>query len=159
MLNSNVLRQLDLQDVMVFLCLYEHKSARRTAEVMSISQPTVSYCLKRLRNCFHDVLFDVDHGSLVATAKAEAIEPYLRNVIDAVNHCADMDDDQVVATTRRVMRVCAPEYFELLLLPGVLESFMKRGRETSLIVDRLGRDLPVERLLAGEIDFAIGFGP
>ncbi|MBR8190957.1 LysR family transcriptional regulator [Burkholderia vietnamiensis] len=159
MLNSNVLRQLDLQDVMVFLCLYEHKSARRTAEVLSISQPTVSYCLKRLRNCFHDVLFDVDRGSLVATAKAEAIEPYLRNVIDAVNHCADMDDDQVTATSRRVMRVCAPEYFELLLLPGVLESFMKRGRETSLIVDRLGRELPVERLLAGELDFAIGFGP
>jgi DNA-binding transcriptional LysR family regulator len=36
---------------------------------------------------------------------------------------------------------------------------MKRGRETSLIVDRLGRELPVERLLAGELDFAIGFGP
>ncbi|PCE29784.1 LysR family transcriptional regulator [Burkholderia ubonensis] len=159
MLNNNVLRQLDLQDVMVFLCLYEHKSARRTAEVLSISQPTVSYCLKRLRNCFHDVLFDVDHGSLVATSKAEAIEPYLRNVIDAVNHCADMDDDQVAAAAHRVIRVCAPEYFELLLLPGVLESFMKRGRETSLIVERLGRELPVERLLAGEIDFATGFGP
>lgn len=75
MLNSNVLRQLDLQDVMVFLCLYEHKSARRTAEVMSISQPTVSYCLKRLRNCFHDVLFDVDHGSLVATTRPRLSSP------------------------------------------------------------------------------------
>ncbi len=159
MLNSNLLRQLDIQDIMVFLCVYEYKSARRTAKVLSISQPTVSYCLKRLRSCFSDVLFDVGQGTLTATSKADAIEPYLRNVIDAVNHCAEIEDNALSVPPRRIFRVCAPEYFELLLLPAVLETFMRPGLDTSLYVERLGRDLPVERLLAGEIDLAIGFGP
>lgn len=157
MLNNNALRQLDLQDVVVFLYLYQYKSARRTAELLSISQPTVSYCLKRLRSCFHDVLFDVDHGSLVATPKADTIEPYLRTVIDAV--CAEIQDGLLPAPTRPVIRVCAPEYFELMMLPDTLEIFMKQGSQASLIVERLGRELPIERLLAGEIDLAVGFGP
>ncbi|MDR5755964.1 LysR family transcriptional regulator [Caballeronia sp. LZ035] len=159
MLNHNALRQLDLQDVMVFLCLHKHRSARRSAEVLSISQPTVSYCLKRLRTCFQDSLFVLDHGSLIATQKADAIEPYLHTVIDAVNRCADMAKEQPEPVGRRALRMCAPEYFELLILPGVLEYLGRTGRETTLTVDRLGRDLPVEQLLAGEVDFAIGFGP
>lgn len=67
MLTSNLLRQLDIQDVMVFLCLYDHKSARRTAEMLSISQPTVSYSLKRLRSCFGDVLFDLGQSKFDKT--------------------------------------------------------------------------------------------
>jgi len=144
---------------MVFLCLYDQKSARRTAEILSISQPTVSYSLKRLRSCFGDVLFDLGQGSLKPTPKADAIEPYLRNVLDAINRCSQMELDSAVAPARRVVRICAPEYFELLLLPSVLEIFMTSGRQASLFVERLGRDLPVERLLAGEVDIAIGFGP
>ena len=42
MLHSNYLKQLDLQDIVVFLNLLEQRSAKRTAERMSISQPTVS---------------------------------------------------------------------------------------------------------------------
>jgi DNA-binding transcriptional LysR family regulator len=159
MLNSNLLRQLDVQDIMVFLCVFEYKSARRSAEVLSISQSTVSYCLKRLRSCFSDVLFDSSQVTLNATSKAEAIEPYLRNILAAVNHCAEIEGDGLAVRPNRIFRICAPEYFELLLLPAVLEKFMRPDLETSLHVERLGRDVPVERLLAGEIDLAIGFGP
>jgi DNA-binding transcriptional LysR family regulator len=158
-LSNNTLRQLDLQDIAVFLCLYQYKSARRTSEVLSVSQPTVSYCLKRLRNCFHDVLFDLNHGNLVATSKAEAIKPYLQNVIDAINHCAETQDDPLSIATKIIIRICAPEYFELLMLPTATETFIKRGAGVALHVERLGRELPVEQLLVGDIDLAVGFGP
>lgn len=71
MLHSNYLKQLDLQDIVVFLNLLEQRSAKRTAELMSISQPTVSYCLKRLRGCFDDTLFASSQGALLPTTKAE----------------------------------------------------------------------------------------
>ena len=54
MLHSNYLKQLDLQDIVLFLTLLEQRNAKRTAEIMNVSQPTVSYGLKRLRNCFDD---------------------------------------------------------------------------------------------------------
>lgn len=57
MLHSNYLKQLDLQDIVLFLTLLEQRNAKRTAEIMNVSQPIVSYGLKRLRNCFDDVYF------------------------------------------------------------------------------------------------------
>ncbi|GLH34178.1 hypothetical protein BR1R5_35670 [Pseudomonas sp. BR1R-5] len=83
MLHSNYLKQLDLQDIVVFLNLLELRSAKRTAELMSVSQPTVSYCLKRLRGCFDDTLFASSQGVLLPTTKAEKIAPYLRMVMTA----------------------------------------------------------------------------
>jgi DNA-binding transcriptional LysR family regulator len=50
---------------------------------MSVSQPTVSYCLKRLRGCFDDTLFASSQGVLLPTTKAEKIAPYLRMVMTA----------------------------------------------------------------------------
>lgn len=159
MLHSNYLKQLDLQDIVVFLNLLEHRSAKRTAELMNVSQPTVSYCLKRLRGCFDDTLFASSQGLLQPTVKAEKIAPYLRVVIESVNRCAEADASADGVAMPRIWRLCAPEYFELAFLPQALASLSRSHANTSLHLERLSRDLPVDRLIAGDIDLAIGFGP
>lgn len=159
MLHSNYLKQLDLQDIVVFLNLFEHRSAKRTAEIMNISQPTVSYCLKRLRTCFDDVLFASSHGVLTASTKAEKINPYLRMVVESVNRCAEDINAEGISSIAKVWRICAPEYFELSLMPTALQRLIRNNPNVSLHVDRLSRDLPVDRLLSGDIDLTIGFGP
>ena len=159
MLHSNYLKQLDLQDIVVFLNLLELRSAKRTAELMSVSQPTVSYCLKRLRGCFDDTLFASSQGVLLPTTKAEKIAPYLRVVVESVNRCAEDDSTVSPQAVRKIWRLCAPEYFELSFLPQALAVLSRTHGNTSLHLDRLSRDLPVDRLISGEIDIAIGFGP
>lgn len=158
MLYSNYLKQLDLQDIVVFLNLLDQRSAKRTAERMSVSQPTVSYCLKRLRNCFDDTLFSISQGVLQPTAKAEKIAPYLRVVVDSVNHCAKDDSTDTSLGIRKVWKLCAPEYFELLFLPHVLSVASRTHSNTSLHLKRLSRDLPIDHLISGDTDIAIGFG-
>lgn len=159
MLHSNYLKQLDLQDIVVFLNLLEQRSAKRTAELMNISQPTVSYCLKRLRGCFDDTLFASAQGALVPTSKAEKIAPYLRMVVESVNRCAEEESGWPTVAATQVLQVCAPEHFELALLPHVLQSVTKEKTVASLHLERLSRDLPIDRLMSGDIDLAIGFGP
>lgn len=159
MLHSNYLKQLDLQDIVVFLNLLEYRSAKRTAELMNVSQPTVSYCLKRLRGCFDDTLFASSQGLLQPTAKAEKIAPYLRVVIESVNRCAEDAPSGDGVAAPRIWRLCAPEYFELAFLPQALATLSSNHPNTSLHLDRLSRDLPVDRLISGDIDLAIGFGP
>lgn len=159
MLRSNYLKQLDLQDIVVFLHLLEQRSAKRTAELMSVSQPTVSYCLKRLRGCFDDTLFSSSQGVLQPTAKAEKIAPYLRLVVESVNRCAEDDRGDSTLAVRKVWTLCAPEYFELSFLPQALAVLSRSHGNTSLHLERLSRDLPVDRLISGDIDIAIGFGP
>lgn len=159
MLHSNYLKQLDLQDIVVFLNLLEQRSAKRTAELMSISQPTVSYCLKRLRGCFDDTLFASAQGALLPTTKAEKIAPYLRVVVESVNRCAEEETGWPAAAVTKVWQICAPEHFELLLLPHALQSLAKAHTNVSLHLERLSRDLPIDRLMSGDVDIAIGFGP
>ncbi|MBB1608825.1 MULTISPECIES: LysR family transcriptional regulator [Pseudomonas] len=160
MLHSNYLKQLDLQDIVVFLNLLEQRSAKRTAELMNVSQPTVSYCLKRLRSCFDDALFASSQGGLKPTTKAEKIAPYLRMVVESVNRCAEGIGEALPLTERKIWKLCAPEYFELLFLSQALAVLSSaHASNTSLHLERLSRDLPVDRLISGDIDIAIGFGP
>ncbi|AMO69975.1 MAG: DNA-binding transcriptional LysR family regulator [Zhongshania aliphaticivorans] len=159
MLSSNYLKQLDLQDIVIFLNMYEQLSARKTAETMNISQPTVSYCLKRLRSCFDDRLFTSSQGALVPTAKAEAIVPYLRNVVDSINRCAEYDSESNTGSVAKAWHICAPEYFELSILPFALYNIVKQSPKVILNLEKLMRQIPVDKLISGDIDLAIGFGP
>ena len=42
MLNSNLLRKLDMQDLMVFVAVYEQSSVTDVSEALFVSQSTVS---------------------------------------------------------------------------------------------------------------------
>ena len=70
MLSSNVLRKLDMQDLMVFIAVYEQNSVTGVSEALCVSQSTVSYCLKKLRTGFEDELFINTRTGMRPTHKA-----------------------------------------------------------------------------------------
>ncbi|OLP58950.1 hypothetical protein BJF93_23310 [Xaviernesmea oryzae] len=154
----NALRQIDVQDMLVFVTILSCESARETADVLGLSPSTISYSLKRLRECFDDELFLVRKGAMSPTPKAEAIAPYVQAAIDSINRCAAPEDALLAEMRRRTFRTQAPEYYELLLLPRIVETVAAPFGVT-LETERLGAELPVERLLAGKLDLAFGFGP
>ena len=57
MLFTNALKQLDMQDISIVLLLIENRSVKRVAEILNLSQSSISYSLKKLRHCFDDKLF------------------------------------------------------------------------------------------------------
>uniref|UniRef100_UPI000558F17E helix-turn-helix domain-containing protein n=1 Tax=Arthrobacter sp. TB 26 TaxID=494420 RepID=UPI000558F17E len=48
---------LDLNLIRTFLSIYDHRSVTRAAQDLSLTQPTVSHALGRLRRALHDPLF------------------------------------------------------------------------------------------------------
>ena len=70
MLNSNLLRKLDMQDLMVFVAVYEQSSVTAVSEILGVSQSTVSYSLKKLRTGFKDDLFINTRSGMRPTYKA-----------------------------------------------------------------------------------------
>lgn len=104
-------------------------------------------------------MFSSSQGVLQPTSKAEKIAPYLRVVVESVNRCAEDEYQASAQAVRKIWRLCAPEYFELSFLPQTLAMLSHTHANTSLHLDRLSRDLPVDQLMSGEIDIAIGFGP
>ena len=74
----------DLNLVRTFLRLYETRSVTRTAEQMSLTQPSVSHALRRLRKQFNDNLFSRSSGGLEPTERSRQVYPLLRQAIEAV---------------------------------------------------------------------------
>jgi hypothetical protein len=87
MLNSNSLRKLDMQDLMVFSAVYEQSSVSGVSEALCVSQSTVSYCLKKLRTCFEDELFINTRTGMRPTYRAEAMYDHVRAILQSINLC------------------------------------------------------------------------
>ncbi|QBZ88536.1 LysR family transcriptional regulator [Pseudomonas viciae] len=159
MLNSNALRKLDMQDLMVFSAVYEQSSVTDVSEALCVSQSTVSYCLKKLRSCFEDELFINTRTGMRPTYKAEGMYDHVRAILQSINRChagAPTFDPSRQAVT---FNICAPEYFEHLILPQLLQRFDHADLPVTVNVHRLEADIPGEELRDGSLDLVIGFGP
>src|SRR5690349_7634868 len=160
MLNSNSLRKLDMQDLLVFVAVYEQNSVTGVSEMLSVSQSTVSYCLKKLRNSFEDELFiNTRTGGMQPTGKASAMYPHALKILESINLChagSPAFDPGLQAVT---FNLCAPEYFEQLILPRLLKTFALADLPVTVNVLKLEADIPAEALREGSLDLVMCFGP
>ncbi|MEA9979791.1 MULTISPECIES: LysR family transcriptional regulator [unclassified Pseudomonas] len=159
MLNSNYLRKLDMQDLMIFVTLYERNSVTDTSEALFVSQSTVSYCLKKLRIGFGDELFINTRIGMRPTLKASTMYSHVLQILDKINLCHSGLDLLAPNQLPTTFNICAPEYFELLLLPTLLKNFNQCGREVVVNVIKFGKKIPTEELNDGSLDLAFCFGP
>jgi DNA-binding transcriptional LysR family regulator len=159
MLISNVLRKLDMQDLMVFVAVYEQNSVSGVAETLCVSQSTVSYCLKKLRAGFEDELFINTRTGMRPTYKAGSMFPHVLKILDSINLCHASASAFDPTVQPKAFNLCAPEYFEQLILPRLLKRFALAELAVSVNVHKLETDIPAEALRDGSLDLAIGFGP
>lgn len=159
MLNSNLLRKLDMQDLMVFTGMYEQNSVTGVSETLYVSQSTVSYCLKKLRTGFEDELFINTRTGMLPTYKASSMYPHVLKILESINLC-HAGLPAFDPTSRPVtFNICAPEYFEQLVLPHLLKNFGVDNLPVTVNVQKLETDIPAEALRNGSLDLVIGFGP
>ncbi|MCV4284083.1 LysR family transcriptional regulator [Pseudomonas capsici] len=159
MLNSNVLRKLDMQDFLIFISVYESSSVTDVSESLHVSQSTVSYCLKKLRNSFGDELFINTRSGMRPTYKATTMYSHILKVVESINICHAGPALLSAPREEVVYTICAPEYFELIILPVLLKQFSASGAPVTVNVQKLARDIPVKELKDGIFDLVICFGP
>ncbi len=159
MLNSNLLRKLDMQDLMVFVAVYEQSSVTGVSEALCVSQSTVSYCLKKLRTGFEDELFIKTRTGMRPTYKASTMYTPVLNILESINLChagAPAFDPALHAVT---FNICAPEYFEQLILPRLLKRFDFADLPVMVNMHKFETDIPADELRDGSLDLVICFGP
>ena len=74
----------DLGMLRVFVLVYENNSVTVAAQRLYISQPSVSYTLRKLRTHFGDPLFQRRGQRLEPTLVAEELYPRLRRLIESI---------------------------------------------------------------------------
>jgi DNA-binding transcriptional LysR family regulator len=159
MLNSNLLRKLDMQDLMVFVAVYEQSSVTGVSAALCVSQSTVSYCLKKLRISFEDELFTNTRTGMRPTYKASTMYTHVQKILESINLChvsAPAFNPTLQAVT---FNICAPEYFEQLILPRLLKRFDFADLPVMVNLHTFETDIPVEELRDGSLDLVICFGP
>lgn len=159
MLNSNLLRKLDMQDLMVFIAVYQQSSVTGVSEALFVSQSTVSYCLKKLRISFEDDLFINTRTGMRPTHKACTMYAHVLKILESINLChagpTAFDPTRQAVT----FNICAPEYFEHLILPRLLKNFDFADLPVIVNMHKLETDIPADELRDGSLDLVICFGP
>lgn len=111
---------IDLNLMRTLALLYRTRSVTKTAETLYITQPSVSYALRRLRHHFNDELFVRSPNGLQPTELARQMYPSIHQALEVIDETVSgarvFDPD----TSERAFRLLATDLGEIGLLPAVL---------------------------------------
>jgi DNA-binding transcriptional LysR family regulator len=145
----------DLGMVRTFVLIYETASVTATAERMYISQPSVSYTLRRLRNLFNDPLFLRRGNRLEPTAVAEDLYPRLRQLVESLDDVMSHASRFRPEKSTRTFRLRLTDVGATGLLPRILHRIRAEAPNVMLDVGALTFSTVIQELRSGQADAAI----
>lgn len=144
----------DLNLLKIFCVLAEEKSLSKAAKRLHLSQPALSYQLKRLREEFDDELFVRTRNgySLTKTAvdlhsKAKSIlvdieKVYSKNILD-------------LKTYKREFVIASTTYFEMIAIEKILKTLKNKAPKVTIKTISLNDETPIRELDSGTYDLAV----
>ena len=148
------LGRVDLNLLVYLDALLRERNVTQAAHSLGLSQPAMSNGLKRLREVFNDPLLIRTSDGMTPTAKAEELEPQLREILTNVDRALQPTEEFTPHTETRVVRLMASDYAESTLLPSVLKEL--REQAPGITLDIMNPSdvsfLDVER---GKVDLVI----
>lgn len=148
---------LDFNLLKVLEALFIHRSASEAAEALSVTQPSVSLSLKRLRAHFGDELFVRQGGKMVPTAVAERLREPVARVIATVQSDIVPVGPFDPASSDRCFVLSLSDLGELTFLPDLMASIRRKApRVTVQSVTLPTRELK-GALVDGDVDLALGY--
>jgi DNA-binding transcriptional LysR family regulator len=126
------LNRVDLNLLVYLDALLRERNVTQAAHSLGLSQPAMSNGLKRLREVFNDPLLIRTSDGMTPTAKAEELEPQLREILTGVDQALQPTDEFMPARENRVVRLMASDYAESTLLPAVLHELREQAPGVTL---------------------------
>lgn len=140
------------------LTLAREKSFSKAAEVLNITQPTLSQSVKRIEDEVGVPLFDRTGGVIRITDAGRVVTKTARSVIDLEHQLhlqlVDLADHKTGSIT-----IGTSPYQAAIMLPRITRKFHSRYPDMSLIVREETTVELVDSLLNGECDLAISLLP
>lgn len=145
----------DLNQLRTFVVLYEVRSVTAAAERLHVTQPTVSYTLRRLREKFGDDLFRREGHDMVPTAKATALFAPLHEALAQIDQTVSDPDAFEPAGFSGELSLGLTSIGEQTFLPPIMAALAREASSLHLQVQRLDADQVVDGLIRGTIDLAM----
>ncbi|WP_220151628.1 LysR family transcriptional regulator [Phaeobacter gallaeciensis] len=148
------LNRLDLNLFLVFDTIYTERNLTRAAERLSLTQPTVSNALARLRHALDDPLFVKSGGGMQPTSFAESIAGRVSDALTLLQSASLKAERFDPATSRRIFRLSVLDLHDAELLPDLVQDLSHRAPGVELRVLRLPRAELPKALARGTVEIA-----
>lgn len=149
------LKKVDLNLFVAFDVIYTERNLTRAAEVLCLTQPTVSNALARLRRSFDDELFVRTPQGMVPTPVAENIIGQVREALQLLDTSIQAGDRFDPLSSERAFRISMNDVTESLLLPELMDDLgLAAPNMTVESYYTPRRDLPLA-LSSGQLELAI----
>lgn len=145
----------DLNQLRTFVVLYELRSVTAAAEALHVTQPTVSYTLRRLRDRFGDDLFRREGHDMVPTARATQLFTPLHEALGQIDRTVSSSEVFEPTEFTGELRMGLTSIGEQTFLPPVMAALARESARPHLQVERLDSDQVEEGLIRGEVDLAM----
>ncbi len=145
----------DLNQLRTFVVLYELRSVTAVAERLHVTQPTVSYTLRRLRERFGDDLFRREGHDMVPTARATQLFGPLHEALAQIDATVSEADAFEPAGFSGELVLGLTSIGEQTFLPPIMTALTREASHPHLQVERLDSDQVEDGLIRGTIDLAM----
>ncbi|MDR1920925.1 MAG: LysR family transcriptional regulator [Candidatus Adiutrix sp.] len=145
---------MDIKRLEIFLKLLETRSFSRTAQVMGLTQPSVSASLKALEEALGSKLFDRTPRAVTPLEAAEILAPYALNIVETAGRAAWAVNRRLSQAGER-LTIGASSVPSEVFVPDALAEFSRLYPDV-LIRVRTGKSSAISRQVAdGDIDLGL----
>jgi DNA-binding transcriptional LysR family regulator len=143
--------RIDLNLLAVFDALYDARSVTRAASRLSLTQPTVSGMLQRLRHAFSDPLFVRTSHGVLPTPRAERLAGPIKDLLTNARSLivAEKFDPKTAETT---VRLCGSDYLQYAVIGPLIREIRRAAPRTKVLVVPRPATGVADMLARGEID-------
>ena len=153
------LKQIDLNLLLIFDAIYTTKSISQAAVQLSMSQPTVSNSLARLRGQLNDPLFTRSDRGVAPTIFADNLITPIRNALAILRDGFQPARSFDVQSAERTFKIALHSFTATSLLPPLLDDIYQRAPGIKIEFFTQDTSQPFDALLSGKIDLAIDVFP
>lgn len=146
---------MDLSLIRIFICIYETKNMSKAADILNLSQPSVTYNLNRLRQQLNNRLFERTQYGVEATKLSHELYPVFKRAIFDVEIAIDEALNFNPFTSTKTFRIGLSDIGEICLLPALIEYLQQHAPKIKIEVEEIKIDLVEKWLIEGFIDVAI----
>lgn len=123
MANLQVLKKFDLNLLVIFECVYLHRSISKAAEALFLTPSAISQSIQRLRNQLNDPLFLREGKGITPTTVADNLHIYLEDNLQQLEQTIEVVQG---APRRKNFIVYCSTYMGFEFLPALTESFCRQ---------------------------------
>ena len=150
---------LDLNLLVAFHAMLEHRNVTRAGEAIQLSQPAMSSALRRLRLLFEDPLFIRAGLEMQPTPRALQLSTAVRQVIQTIQADILQPAKFEARSSTRTFTMLMPDIGEANFLPRILVMLANEAPHLNLRTLAMPRHAAAESLESGAADMAMGYFP